>query len=290
MKNKLIIFLSILIVFSLSACGKDAPAAEGNTSELPAVEQTETVTPQETDQPEVTEAPEQEETPTEPEKEAPQEQGVSTEQSGSETKPEEQETEDKPAETTADKTDSDVDPGNTEQTPPIDETEETFILTDDISITINGLELHLSAGDEITAEKKEWLEQLLGMPLEEMLEIPPTPDAPSPDNSSTDDGEVPQETGTFPTTRTDAEVKEVINNFVDTFKNTDTYANLTGVAAEYVDENLNTLRNNPESIDSLKNDIAQYKEGSLSEDLFIYLIESWIRVGGPYGGQKISVQ
>jgi len=90
--------------------------------------------------------------------------------------------------------------------------------------------------------------------------------------------------------RTDAEVKKVMTDFANNFKNTSTFSNLSGVAAEYVDENLNTIKNNPESNESLKSAIAFYKEGSYTEEMFLFAIESWIEIGGPYGSKKITVQ
>ena len=83
---------------------------------------------------------------------------------------------------------------------------------------------------------------------------------------------------------------ETITAFVDNFKNTSTFSNLSGVAAEYVDENLNTIKNNPESNAYLKKAIDCYKEGSYTEEMFTYSIEKWIRIAGPYGGQTITVQ
>ena len=109
-----------------------------------------------------------------------------------------------------------------------------------------------------------------------------------PAGTSTEKPTADPETGL--TQRSDVEVKEVINDFVGNFKNTATFHNLTGAAAEHVDDNLDIIKNNPESDESLSIYIRDYKCGALTEEEFVFLLNSWMKAAGLYGDKIIVVQ
>ena len=91
-------------------------------------------------------------------------------------------------------------------------------------------------------------------------------------------------------TRTHEEARAVITEIADNFKVGPYYAELQDEALEYLDVNLDTLRTNPESDETLSYYITEYKNGAMTEERFIYAVESWVRVAGPYGSNKITVQ
>ena len=90
--------------------------------------------------------------------------------------------------------------------------------------------------------------------------------------------------------KTDEEVQEVLNSFVTNFKNTSAFSGLSTFAVEYVDKNLETIQKTPQTNPFLKTTIEAYKDGTYSENLLMRILESWLRIGGSYGSQKITVQ
>ena len=102
--------------------------------------------------------------------------------------------------------------------------------------------------------------------------------------------EEPVESTPTNTSRTDAEVKKIINDFANNFKNTSTFNTLNDEAAEYVDLNLDIIKKNPESDENLKTYIDMYKEGLYTEDMFIFALEGWISAAGPYGSGNVVIK
>lgn len=92
------------------------------------------------------------------------------------------------------------------------------------------------------------------------------------------------------TIKTDEEVQEVLNNFVANYKNTSSFKSLSTFATEHVDKNLEMIQKTPQTNPFLKTTIEAYKDGSYSENLLMRVLESWLRIGGSYGNQIITIQ
>ena len=134
---------------------------------------------------------------------------------------------------------------------------------------------------EVYKEFMEMMEALGESPVQSEGNTSSTPE-PEPDPYYEEPFELP--------TRTHEKAQTIVTEIADNFKSGPYYAELKGAALEYLDVNLNTLRTDPESDETLSNYMESYKNGGLTEGEFVYLVESWIRVAGPYGGQNITVQ
>ena len=134
---------------------------------------------------------------------------------------------------------------------------------------------------EVYKEFMEMMEAMGGSPVQSEGNTSSTPE-PEPDPYYEEPFELP--------TRTHEEARAVITEIADNFKSGPYYSELEGPALEYLDVNLETLRTNPESSDYLKSFMTDYEKGALSEEMFIYAIESWVRIAGPYGGKEIIIQ
>ena len=106
-------------------------------------------------------------------------------------------------------------------------------------------------------------------------------------SSDNNNGGTTSDTGAV---RTDAEVKAVLTNLVDNFYSSSTYGKLDDLALEHLEENLNTIKYNPESDEYLSTYIHAYKIGRYTEEEFRYAINMWIRIAGPFGDNEIYVQ
>ena len=81
------------------------------------------------------------------------------------------------------------------------------------------------------------------------------------------------------TPRSDEQVKETIEQFVAGYKNSAAY-NPNTYAGIHADEQLDTIKNNPDSNKTLSSCIEYYRDGSLTDQSFIHLLERWILAGG----------
>ena len=82
-----------------------------------------------------------------------------------------------------------------------------------------------------------------------------------------------------PTPRSDEQVKETLEEFVAGYKDSAAY-NPHTYAGQHADEHLETIKNAPNSNETLRMCIEYYKDGSLTEQGFIHLLERWIYAGG----------
>lgn len=89
----------------------------------------------------------------------------------------------------------------------------------------------------------------------------------------------PTDTSYTPTPRSDEQVKETLEQFVAGYKESAVY-NPNTYAGIHADEQLDTIKNNPDSNKTLSACIEYYRDGSLTEEGFVRLLESWILAGG----------
>ena len=147
-------------------------------------------------------------------------------------------------------------------------------------------ESHEEATDAENYENSEVYKEFMEM-MEALGECPVQVDEPTPPASETEPYyEEPVE---LPV-RTHEEARAVVTEIADNFKASSAFNNVTDFGMQYLDKNLETLKTNPESDDSIKLYIEYYKNGSMSEEKFTYMIESWLRSGGSFGDAKVSVQ
>ena len=81
------------------------------------------------------------------------------------------------------------------------------------------------------------------------------------------------------TPRSDEQVKEILEQFVAGYKESAVY-NPNTYSGIHADEQLDTIKNNPNSSKTLSACIEYYRDGSLTEEGFIYLLERWVLSGG----------
>lgn len=280
MLKKLSISLILLFVLCLSACSQETPPATGIETESPISERQEDIV--------APSAEEQNDVQTEDAQTADSDENCDDELGDDES---------------ASSTDEDALPAGTEEgqgeeSQSNDETElsedEEVPPSEDDLITMEEKDgeaiINIPEGMEIPDELRELLESL-----ERNAELNNNSgnnesSNNNDENDSNGNEDEDENNGYTQTTRTDAEVKAVLDNLVDNFKNTSTFANLTGVAAERIDDILDIIKNNPESDDYLNKYINSYKNGRYTEERFVFMIESWIEVGGPYGTGNNTIQ
>jgi len=91
-------------------------------------------------------------------------------------------------------------------------------------------------------------------------------------------------------THTREETKAVLRDVAAEFKSKPDFHTLSEEAARYLDVNLDTVRNNPESSKTLLTGMESYECGSFTEEMLVFWVESWLAAAGPYGSQTITVQ